>query len=72
MHIHAHTTQYHITQYIKWWHIVNNYCHRKWNWQPVFKTWTSLFVFHFALNALEKVMNQFLLLPQLWVNSRVD
>ena len=39
---------------------------RKWTWQPEFKSWMRLFVFHIALILLEKVC------IQLWVNNRAD
>ena len=29
----------------------NGYCHRKWNWRPKIKSFTSLSVFHFMLNS---------------------
>ena len=46
----------------------NGYCRcRKWTQWPEFKSWMSLFAFHFFANVLLKEMNP----TQRWVNSKV-
>ena len=41
----------------------NVYHRRKWKWQPKFKSWSRLFVFHMVLRTLGKVKNPYILLP---------